>query len=79
MINATKNLIIVKTFNKCLKRNNKFVVVINEINNEIYVSKIIDCINQFKLLFDNKIVVFEKNIDFAHKNLIKTFDIIIYL
>ena len=79
LINATKNLIIVKTFNKYLKRNNRFVVVINKINNETYVSKIIDCINQFKLSLNNKIVVFEKNIDFTHESLIKTFDTVVYL
>ena len=79
LINATKNLIIVKTFNKNLKRNDEFVVVINKINDKTYVAKMIDCMNQFRSSFDSEIVVFEKNIDFTHENLIKTFDTIVHL
>ena len=39
----------------------------------------IDCIDQFKSSFENYDVVFEKNVNFAHDNLIKTFNTIVYL
>ena len=75
----SKRVIIIQTFSWNIKKNNKFVIVVDKIDNETYVLKIIDCINQFKLLFENNVVVFEKNIDFTYNNLIKTFDIVVYL
>ena len=62
-----------------MKKNNKFVIAINKINDETNVSKMIDCIDQLKSSFKNNDVVFEKNVNFAHDDLIKTLNTIVHL
>ena len=42
------------------KKNNKFVIAVDKIDNKTYISKIINYINQFKLLFKSDVVVFKK-------------------
>ena len=65
--------------NDQLKHEKKIVIVINKINDETNVSKMIDCIDQLKSSFENNNVVFEKNVNFAHDNLIKTLNTIVHL
>ena len=65
--------------NDQLKHEKKIVIVINKINDETNVSKMIDCIDQLKSSFENNNVVFEKNVNFAHDDLIKTLNTIVHL
>ena len=41
----SKNSIIIQAINKNLKKRNKFVIIINKINNKTDISKVINCIN----------------------------------
>ena len=79
LIDATKFFDKINMIDKFLIKKYWFVIVVDYENENENVANVIDNINKFELSFYEQFWIFQKCVDFAHDNLIKTFNAFVHL
>ena len=79
LINATKFFNEINVIDRFLIKRYWFIDIDNYKNKNENIANVIDKINQFESSFDEQFKNFQKRIDFAHENLIKTFNTFVHL
>ena len=79
LIDATKSFNEINVIDRLLIKWYWFIDIVNYKNEDESITNVIERINQFELSFDEQFKILQKRIDFAHENLIKTFNAFVYL